>query len=319
MTYQNNFQKLFLISVLLCNTVLSVNSQMGNIEGIVKRDDGKPLQRVKVEIVGTSNKTDTNSDGKYYFKKLPIQEYEIKFSKVFYQDKSVIIFVKDDNVTEVFIVLIPQPINAKIQRLPSYLDEGNLDEIAKEINLLNDTCNDDKSDDCKLLDEINSTIKSKNVDSLNIKITQLLYNFGVINEANYFFKIGNAQLNNKEFNEAIVNLTKLIEIEKTATFAYTGRGEAFYKIGDFNNAILDYTEAIKLNSRDPELLKSRSEVYFQSKKLLDAKNDISNAIKLDPNEPDLYLQRAKIYDALRLKDLADADRRKAEFLKQNLP
>jgi tetratricopeptide (TPR) repeat protein len=51
----------------------------------------------------------------------------------------------------------------------------------------------------------------------------------------------------EEYNEAIADYIKAIDLDLTDAIAYCIRGNARYNLGQYNEAIADYTKAIELN------------------------------------------------------------------------
>lgn len=59
---------------------------------------------------------------------------------------------------------------------------------------------------------------------------------------------GNAWINSKgEYDKAIADYTKAIEIDPRYAFAYNNRGLAWGKKGEYDKAIADYTKAKEVN------------------------------------------------------------------------
>jgi tetratricopeptide (TPR) repeat protein len=77
-----------------------------------------------------------------------------------------------------------------------------------------------------------------------------------IDEANSHISIG---LEN--YNLAIENFTKAIELNPNDFYLYSFRGDAYVEIGYYNLAINDYTKSIKLNPNDSNGYNGRGVVY----------------------------------------------------------
>src|SRR5437016_5330741 len=73
------------------------------------------------------------------------------------------------------------------------------------------------------------------------------------NQANEYFKRGTDLLNNqKDYDGAIANLTKAIELNGNYAEAYYNRGLARRQKGDIDGAIADYTAALRINPKYAE-------------------------------------------------------------------
>ena len=63
----------------------------------------------------------------------------------------------------------------------------------------------------------------------------------------------------KNYEDAIEDYTKAIEIEPNSVFAYRLRGDSKSKLGDYQGAIDDYTKAIDIEPNKAYLYNYRSE------------------------------------------------------------
>ncbi|NQV00096.1 MAG: tetratricopeptide repeat protein [Parcubacteria group bacterium] len=67
-----------------------------------------------------------------------------------------------------------------------------------------------------------------------------------LTDADLYNAKGNEYLMDKEFQKAIEEFDKAIEINKNYAEPYNGKGVAYRNLGEFNKAIKDYTKAIEL-------------------------------------------------------------------------
>jgi tetratricopeptide (TPR) repeat protein len=99
---------------------------------------------------------------------------------------------------------------------------------------------------------------------------------------------------------------------------YVSRGDA-YRNGekeDLDLAIQDYNRAILLDPKDAGAYNSLGSAHFKKGDLDFAIQDYGKTILLDPRNATAYQNRAKSYRALGKNDLADADEKKAQELKE---
>ncbi len=80
--------------------------------------------------------------------------------------------------------------------------------------------------------------------------------------AEAYLKKGNAYSKEKNYDQAILNFTKAIEINSNFELAYKIRGHTFLTQGNLTQAILDFTKVIKMNPKDAEIYFGRSLAYF---------------------------------------------------------
>ena len=76
---------------------------------------------------------------------------------------------------------------------------------------------------------------------------------------------------------------------------YINRGIEFARKADYNNALNNLNKAIELNSRSPEAFYNRSRVYLKLEKLKESMRDISSAIEINPSLADLYGHRGTLF------------------------
>jgi tetratricopeptide (TPR) repeat protein len=110
-----------------------------------------------------------------------------------------------------------------------------------------------------------------------------------------------------EWNKAIDDYSKAIEINPKYTNAYDNRGVAWVKLGQWDKAIADYSMAIE---SDPEYTKAydqRAFAYGNLEQWDKAIADYTRAIEGNPKYPDTYDDRGIAYGHLGQFDKAIAD------------
>ncbi len=117
---------------------------------------------------------------------------------------------------------------------------------------------------------------------------------------NYVFafkKIGYLQMQNSNFEEALIALTKAIELDTTDAITYSNRAFLYQTNQNYLNAIADYTKAIKLDPNYIRAYVNRGLSSIELKKYKSAKNDFEICIQLDSNSGELrrILGLSKIY------------------------
>lgn len=73
-----------------------------------------------------------------------------------------------------------------------------------------------------------------------------------------YYNRGNAYQGNGEFNRAILDYNKAIELDPNYFDAYNNRGNAYQNKGEFNRAILDYDKAIEINPNFADAYNNRN-------------------------------------------------------------
>lgn len=104
-----------------------------------------------------------------------------------------------------------------------------------------------------------------------------------------------------------------------ALHALNNRADAYYKNGNYELAVADLTKAIQLNETYDMAWYNRGNAYGQLGKFKEAFNDLDQAIKLDPDNADAYNKRGQAYAVLGNKEAAFEDFRKASGLNPDNP
>jgi len=108
---------------------------------------------------------------------------------------------------------------------------------------------------------------------------------------------GNAYQDKGEFDQAILDYTKAIEIDPKYASAYTNRGNAFGTKGDHDRAIENHTKAIELNPKLSEAYNNRGIAYADKGEYDRAIQDYTKAIEIDPKDAYAYSNRGIAFDA----------------------
>jgi tetratricopeptide (TPR) repeat protein len=110
----------------------------------------------------------------------------------------------------------------------------------------------------------------------------------------YHYYCGYFKLNSKKQNEAIIDFTKAINLDKSYQTAYISRGSAYVDLKQYDKAISDYSIAIKLSSNDPRPYGYRGRAYYEINNTKKSIADFNKAISLDKNFGYAYLNRALV-------------------------
>ncbi|MBA3704660.1 MAG: tetratricopeptide repeat protein, partial [Bacteroidetes bacterium] len=88
---------------------------------------------------------------------------------------------------------------------------------------------------------------------------------------------GDAYNLTKQYDKAIVDLSKAVQLKPDYAEAYYNRGLAYYFLGKYNEAITDYTSALKYNPQLAVAFYNRSGTYFTLQKFQPALEDALKA------------------------------------------
>jgi len=156
---------------------------------------------------------------------------------------------------------------------------------------------------------------------------------------------GAQYLDKKQYDLALTEFDKAVNINSRSAEAFKGRADAFHFKGESEKAAADYTEALNLGLKDAEIFRRRGydygiarenskaiadysqaisldfndgvafggrcRVYLENQQFENALADCSKAIELNPDEATSYLNRGNAYLAKNENNLAIADFNKA--------
>jgi tetratricopeptide (TPR) repeat protein len=121
-----------------------------------------------------------------------------------------------------------------------------------------------------------------------------------------------------DYDREIADDSKAIELNPAFAMAYNNRGVAYIGKGDYDRAISDENTAIKLEPQLAMAYSNRGAAYEYEKNYDQAIADESNAIKLDPHLAEAYQDRGEAYMNKDDYDQAIADETEAIRLKPDL-
>lgn len=85
------------------------------------------------------------------------------------------------------------------------------------------------------------------------------------------------------------------------------KGNEAMKSQDFNEAVSNYSKSIELDPEEPSTYCNRALVYLKLKDFSKALSDANNALKIKPDYLKAYHRRGKAYQAVNKLDLAIKD------------
>lgn len=105
-------------------------------------------------------------------------------------------------------------------------------------------------------------------------------------------------IRNGKFEDAVQKINQSIELKRDWEISYFYRAVAYQALGEFNDALLDYTKAIQLNPRMTDAYYNRAYINLTRKDipnpdLQKTVEDLNKALELDPKFIDaLYAMAA---------------------------
>ena len=99
-----------------------------------------------------------------------------------------------------------------------------------------------------------------------------------------------------DFDKAIQNYDKAIELKPDFFGAYNSRGIAYRRKGDFDKAIQNYDKAIEIKPDFAEAYNNRGAAYAEKRDFDKAIQNFTTAIKIKPDFAEAYCNRGNAYD-----------------------
>ena len=95
-----------------------------------------------------------------------------------------------------------------------------------------------------------------------------------------YYKTGKKEIENRNFDKAIENFSKAIDLKKDYVEAYCNRGILYSEKGNINEALLNYNKALEINPNFILALYNRGVAFGRLKKFTEALNDYYGVIEI---------------------------------------
>lgn len=122
---------------------------------------------------------------------------------------------------------------------------------------------------------------------------------------------GAAFANKKQFDKAISDYSKAIELNPQYVAAYFNRAISYANIKQYDQAVADYGKVIELSPANSAAYTGRATVYAKVRLYDKAIADYDKAIELNPNDSTAYHNRAMVHAMKKKFDQANSDYKKA--------
>ena len=132
-----------------------------------------------------------------------------------------------------------------------------------------------------------------------------------------YVKRGDAYDEKKQPEQALADFNRAIDLDPKNSMAYRGRGLVHHTKKRLDEALADYNKAIELDPNNAKAYNSRGSYYRDKKRYDEALTNYSRAIELDPNYSSAYNNRANVFREREQLDKSLADCEKAIELEPN--
>ena len=110
-------------------------------------------------------------------------------------------------------------------------------------------------------------------------------------DADFYIKRGNAYHEKGQYDQAILDYNKALEINPKDALAYYHRGISYEKKGQYDQAISNYTKALEINPRDTGAYYNRGMAYGNKGQYDHAILDYTKALEFNPRFTEAYNNR----------------------------
>jgi tetratricopeptide (TPR) repeat protein len=115
-------------------------------------------------------------------------------------------------------------------------------------------------------------------------------------EALAYFYSGTRWAERGEYNKAIQDLTKALEIDRTNVDIFVNRAATWEALGQYEKAFSDFSEAIMLDAKLPDAYFGRGNCCLGLKHYQRAIREFDNAIEIKPDYSEAFCNRGIAYD-----------------------
>ena len=117
----------------------------------------------------------------------------------------------------------------------------------------------------------------------------------------FYLTSGVVLIHKKKYKDAIVDLNRALDLAQGLNNSflenkiYVNRGAAYQKLFEYDAALNDYSKAIQLNDNNPNVFMYRGFLYYKNNEYEQALVDFNTVIDIDPQNPFAYYNRGMIY------------------------
>ncbi len=135
--------------------------------------------------------------------------------------------------------------------------------------------------------------------------------------AKSFYKAGDKFFDVKQYEDAILQYTKAVDVDPEYEKAYVSRAVTYEKLGNYAEAAADYERALVFLPKDEKVHYNAGKAYYQSGEFGKALAKLNDAISKKSNYVEAYQIRTQVFLELKKYDEALEDCKKALRLKEN--
>lgn len=177
--------------------------------------------------------------------------------------------------------------------IPLFLNrvrEATIKKMEKDINKVYPTLTE-----LKFLTELVRALNNTDIDVKIFSLSQIIDKYPSTQYVSYAYNSRGCEYDEiKEYEKAIADYTKAIDLNPQYAEAYNNRGNAYCAEGEDRQALNDYNKAINLNPNYATAYGNRSDIFVSKGMFREAQKDIEKALKLNPYSDNAYFRYANL-------------------------
>ena len=140
-------------------------------------------------------------------------------------------------------------------------------------------------------------------------------------DADFYINRGMDYGKKDQFDQAMSDFNKALEIDPTSAMAYHHRGVLYTFKGQYDQAFSDFSKALEINPRFASAYSSRGRAYMAKGQYDQAISDYTKALEINPNLAVAYYNRGRSYYFKKEKEYDKSwdDIKKAQELGYKIP
>ena len=126
-----------------------------------------------------------------------------------------------------------------------------------------------------------------------IILIPLLFSCATTKDAKFYSNRGVAYAAKSQYDQAISDYTKALEINPRFAWAYYNRGNAYMRKDQYDQAISDFNKVLEINPREAQAYSRRGRCYYFKKEYDKSWDDIKKAQDLGYKIPPEFLDELR--------------------------
>jgi len=154
---------------------------------------------------------------------------------------------------------------------------------------------DKKNYEPSAIDIMKKELQKRGVSNQDLATFQDSYSSEKSQSAEFYYNRGITYYKKGQYDQAILDYTKALEINPRHAKAYCNRGVAYGEKGIHDQAISDFNNALEIDPRYAEAYYNRGVAYREKGQYDQAISDYTKALEINPRHAGAYYDRGVAY------------------------